>query len=165
MRCWTRSPTPTSSATCGASEVRRAPRALLLFAAAGALGCALGYHVADPVAPELRAGGLRYFVANHGQDERRIDQLIARELASRGFQVSSGFADERPERIDVLVVYEDRWFWDMGTYLLYLRIDFRDPESNVLLAKGVSYQTSLARKPTSDVVRRVVDDLLAASGG
>ena len=62
----------------------------------------------------------------------------------------------RPTEFDVLVVYEDRWQWDMSNYLLFLRIDLRDPATNVLLATGSSYQTSGARKPESQIVAQIM---------
>lgn len=105
----------------------------------------------DSVPLVARQISLKYFVENHGSDQRGLDKLIAFELQSKGYDVSYGVKGKRPEGVDILVVYEDRWQWDMSNYLIHMRIDLRDPITNVLLGTGSSYQTSLARK-TKDVI-------------
>ena len=50
----------------------------------------------------------------------------------------------------------------MSNYLLFLRIDFRDPKTNVLLATGTSYQTSGARKPENEVVAKIIAGMFAS---
>jgi hypothetical protein len=120
------------------------------------VGCASTAFQADPVPAPLRASGQRYFVQNHGSDNRHLDTMIAGELQKHGVSASSGYAADRPQDIDVLVVYEDRWQWDLSNYLIHMRIDLRDPQTNVLLATGSSYQTSLARKDEQKVIEAIV---------
>ena len=79
-----------------------------------------------------------------------------RSRKAKRLAAKSGYARARPTEFDVLVVYEDRWQWDMSNYLIFLRIDLRDPSTNVLLATGSSYQTSGARKPEHEVVAQVI---------
>ena len=116
----------------------------------------------EPIPAELRDSSLQYFVENHGRDNRGIDRQIAQQIRAHGIETKSGVSDARPEKFDVLVVYEDRWQWDMSDYLLFLRIDFRDPETNVLLATGTSYQTSGARKPENEVVAKIIAGMFAS---
>ena len=130
----------------------------ILLSALAAVACATALQT-DPIPPELKDSSLQYFVENHGKDKRGLDQMIAREIRSRGLDAKSGSARVRPVEFDVLVVYEDRWQWDMSNYLILLRIDFRDPETNVLLATGISYQTSLARKPESKVIAKILEGM------
>jgi len=133
-------------------------RRLSLLAATLALatlGCMTDFQ-ADPIPPEQRAAGMRYFVERHEQDKRELDVTIAAELAKRGVVATSGASTARPAAFDVLVTYEDRWQWDMSMYLLSMRIDLRDPKTNALLATGSSMQTSLARKPAEEVIARIV---------
>lgn len=137
--------------------MRRLYTAIVLLAPA-LVTCATALQT-DPIPSELRNPSLQYFVENHGEDQRGIDQMIARGIRSRGLNVKSGLASARPSEFDVLVVYEDRWQWDISNYLIFLRIDFRDPETNVLLATGSSYQTSAARKPEGEVVAQILDSL------
>ena len=133
---------------------RRARTALV--ALAFVVGCASSALQTDPAPDEYRRPELRYFVENHGQDQRRLDQLIARELGRNGLTATSGFSADRPEHFDVLVVYEDRWQWDMSNYLIHMRIDLRNPTTNELLAMGSSYQTSLARKEPEAVIVQIL---------
>jgi len=133
---------------------RRATTALV--ALAFVVGCASSALQTDPVPTEYRKPELRFFVENHGQDQRRLDQLIARELGRNGLTATSGFSADRPEHFDVLVVYEDRWQWDMSNYLIHMRIDLRNPTTNELLAMGSSYQTSLARKDAEVVIMQIL---------
>jgi hypothetical protein len=127
-----------------------------LLAAVLGVGCASSALTTDHVATEYRKPGLVFFVQNHGKDERRLDRTIAGELSKRGLTATSGFATDRPQKVDVLIVYEDRWQWDMTNYLIDMRIDLRDPTTNVLLATGSSYQTSLARMDPDKVISKIM---------
>ena len=128
---------------------------LAALVAAACLGCMTDFQV-DPVPRDRRAAGTVYFVERHEKDERSLDVAIAAAFAKRGVTASSGAAGARPAQIDVLVSYEDRWQWDMSMYLLSMRIDLRDPETNALLASGTSMQTSLARKPAQEIIENLV---------
>ena len=119
------------------------------------VGCASALQT-DPVPAEYRRAELRYFVENHGRDQRRLDRIIASELGKRGLTATSGFSADRPEHLDVLVIYEDRWQWDMSNYLIHMRIDLRSPTTNELLAMGSAYQTSWARKGPDTVIARIL---------
>lgn len=137
--------------------MNRAIIALLLCVFA--MGCATSLET-DPVPSTYRNESQVYFVENHGEDKRRMDQMIAARLEHWGVQTSSGYQADRPEEFDVLVVYEDRWQWDMSTYLIDLRIELRDAKTNAPVATGHSYQTSLARKSPEEVVARVIDGMM-----
>jgi hypothetical protein len=113
----------------------------------------------DPVSSEYRSSKLIYFVEHHGQDKRHLDQTIASELQKIGLNASSGYKSDRPAKFDILVVYEDRWQWDMTNYLIHMRIDLRSPTTNVLLGTGSSYQTSLARKPEDEVIKNIISGM------
>ncbi len=110
----------------------------------------------NPIETQYRDSKLSYFVENHGKDRRHLDQMIATELRHRGLNASSGNQSERPDDLDILVVYEDRWQWDMTNYLIHMRIDLRDPNTNVLLGTGSSYQTSLARDDPDEIIRNII---------
>jgi len=60
----------------------------------------------------------------------------------------------------MIVRYEDHWQWDMSMYLIVLRIDFRDPETDELMAAGQCYRTSGARKSPEEMVNEILDHLL-----
>lgn len=121
-------------------------------------GCASTSLDVDRLAPEICSRS--FFVENHGRDDRRLDELIVRELRARGIKAYGGHRADRPESVDVLVLYDDRWMWDLSTYLLSLRIDLREPDSNVLIGAGLSFQTSLARKSPEKVISIILDGMI-----
>ena len=131
--------------------------AAILLAVVSALACATAIDTL-PAPRKLEDPSLLYFVQRHSADKQHLDRAIAEALGSRGLKVKHGLAGARPDEIDVLVEYEDRWQWDMSMYLIFLRIDLRDPETSVLLATGNSYQTSAAR----DTPRRIATTIICA---
>lgn len=104
-----------------------------------------------------------FYVRRQVSDERSIAGLITSQLEDRGLQAATGVGPP-PSQAQVLVVYEDVWAWDLTTssYLMTLRIDLRDPATNVLLASATSYRSSLARKSPKETVAAVVDAVLGA---
>jgi hypothetical protein len=113
----------------------------------------------EPVSSVYRKPTLKYFVENHGKDKRHLEKIIASELQKNGIDATSGYISDRPSDIDILVVYEDRWQWDMTNYLIYMRIDLRSPKTNVLLGTGSSYQTSLARKSEEAIIEGIISGM------
>jgi hypothetical protein len=106
----------------------------------------------------------RAYVICNPQEDAGICALIATDLQKHGLTATYGTGAERPEDADVLATYEDRWTWDIVPYLLTLRIDLRDPQTNVLLATARTYRTSLARKTPATMVGEVVDALFTSRG-
>jgi hypothetical protein len=101
-----------------------------------------------------------YFVVRHAKDIRLIDEIIRDEMVLLGLKTDSGTIGQKPPNVDVIVTYEDRWAWDMTTYMLSLTIDFRDARNNVLLATGQSYRPSLERKPPQEMAREVLQSIM-----
>ena len=128
------------------------------------LGVALmacGGRSAQTLPPEARAEGATFYVENHGKDERNLEQVIAATLQERGLQVSSGARDARPEGVDYIVTYEDRWSWDMRTYLGAIRIEVADADSGRVVATSKSSQSSLrAMGKSHEVIVRAVTTAL-----
>lgn len=100
-----------------------------------------------------------FYVVRLVQDERGINQLIRNELATRGLEATTGPESARPQTVDVIVSYEDRWMWDITMYMLSLSITFRHPETNTFLASGQSYRPSLERKEPLEMVKEVLDEI------
>lgn len=138
---------------------------ILILLVLSAAACACGTFQADLLPEALRATGQRYFVENHGSDDRHLEQLIATELRTYGVSATTGIAADRPEDVDVIVLYEEGWqtvtnpfslvLYYSYTFLSYMRIDLRDPKTNVLLAAGSSYQ-ALAHKDEQEVIAAIV---------
>jgi len=134
------------------------PAVLLLF-----LGCSFTHLYGET----MRGGNLkarhRIHVVQHEGDKRQIDQMIATRLQRAGFEVTSGPEEEGvPNAVDAVVSYEDHWQWDMSNYLIVLRIDFREPQTQELLASGQSYRTSPDRRPPEFMVNEIVTTILAS---
>lgn len=134
------------------------PRLLVVLLAAVGIGCVSQSSLDGfPLPAEAREPGATFAVRHQPQDQRGLDALIAQTLRARGLQIVP--EDAHP---DYVVSYVDRWQWDMRMYLIDLRIDVRDADTNVLVATGRSYQTSLAAMGEThrSVVERTVDVLL-----
>jgi hypothetical protein len=117
----------------------------------------------EPVPLEYRKPSLRYYVENHGKDKLHLETIIANEIQKHGINVSTGSSpNARPINIDILVLYEDRWSWDMSNYLAYMRIDLRSPKTNVLLATGSSDQVAvsiMARKSEEEIIKNIISEM------
>lgn len=111
---------------------------------------------------EARQATVTFAVRHQPDDERRLDETIAAALRARGAKVVAGEA----EPSDYVVSYIDRWQWDMRMYLIDLRIDVRDAETNELVATGRSYQTSLSAMGDShrSIIEKTVDILIDGTG-
>ena len=76
-----------------------------------------------------------------------------------GFESTSGSESQRPEKIDALVSYDDRWFWDMTNYMIELNLIIRDPKTHYPLAEGESIRTSLARVNPKDMSKEILESI------
>jgi hypothetical protein len=138
---------------------------LLAVVAVFTAACSYTHLYGETIRGSRLARGQHCHVIQNPADKRGIDGMIAQRLRDAGFGVSSGSGgDPVPTNTDLIVVYEDHWHWDMGDYLLTLRIDFRDPETRELRATGQSYRTSLDRAPPAAMVDEIVTAILAREG-
>ncbi len=134
--------------------------ALMLLTLAAACSSTSG----QPLPPTKE--GAVFFVERHERDQRNLALPIADAMRERGLSVTSGSPSERPEQIEFLVTYEDRWSWDMRMYLTSLRISVRDPETQAILGYGESSQDSLSAMGDTfdDVIERALGELLIPAG-
>lgn len=113
------------------------------------------------VSPEARLDpSAQFYVVGHEGDDWQVGHMIARWLEGRGLRVREGPREDLPADADVMVLYEDHWMWDMTMYMLSLKVDLRDARTNVLLASGQSYRTSLYRKSPEEVVGEVLSGVV-----
>ena len=68
----------------------------------------------------------------------------------------------QPSNDDYYVRYEDRWYWDMRTFLQDLRIDVHEAGSGNVIGYDRSFQNSLSATGMTlrDVIDRALDALL-----
>lgn len=123
----------------------------------GLLGCSYTHLYGETMrGVDLKTRG-RMYVVHQPEDKQSLNSMISSRLEQEGFDATTlGYATVVPHDADVLVTYEDHWQWDMSMYLITLRIDFRDPVTNELLASGQSYRTSLDRKPPEFMVDEII---------
>ena len=101
-----------------------------------------------------------------------VYKLIETNLKKRGYTVTSGpeiaviekpTKDiQSPYKSDVVVTYVDKWMWDMTNYMLELTITFIDATSNLPMARGNSFHTSLTRKSPEEMVDEVLTNIFSA---
>lgn len=129
----------------------------LLVALTALTGCYVQYNTSR-VLPDVTINPTKtYYVVHHEDDPRQIDLVISQKMGAMGLHhVSNGPENSIPEGTDVIVLYEDRWMWDMTNYLIMLKIQFRDASNNLLLARGQSYRTSLVRKSVEEMVQETL---------
>ena len=98
------------------------------------------------------------YVQHYESDNSGVNEEIAQHLRDKGVVVTTG-SGEPPSGIDALVTYEDHWRWDITMYLLQLKITIRNPNTEYVLASGVSLHTSLSRKSQTEMVTEVINNI------
>ena len=135
---------------------------VVLLMLPGFLGCSYKHLYGETMRGVDLGARHHAHVVRHAEDERRIDRMIGEELVQAGFRATVGpESADVPEGADLVVTYEDHWQWDMSMYLITLRIDFRDPQTQELLASGQSFRTSLDRKPPEFMVDEIITSMFA----
>ncbi|MEZ0217869.1 MAG: hypothetical protein ACAH89_12095 [Rariglobus sp.] len=133
----------------------------LLFACAVFTGCASTDAKVVDKGRSLK-GVQRFFVLRNLKDNHSIDKSIVRALQARGFEATSGPITLLPDNAQTVIMYEDRWAWDFGSHMVYLKLGARDP-SAVFPYVTASYLKQVALSTDVDeVVSSVVNDLLTA---
>ena len=100
-----------------------------------------------------------YYVARHERDKSNVAGMIAEDLRRRGLEAEFGPERSALREEKVVVTYEDRWAWDITTYMLSLKVDFRDAKTDELLASVQSYRPSLQRRSPEEMVREVLAEI------
>lgn len=128
-------------------------------------GCANTQLISD-IDPQVKMSEIKSFhVVKFKNDNRGIEKIIAAKLTNMGFEASSGTDSTPAKPVQAIVMYQDKWMWDLTMYMLELNIDFRDPETNYKFATGRSYRTSLARKSPEEMVEEVLNNMFNNSKG
>lgn len=101
----------------------------------------------------------RFYVQKLPADGRGIEQLIEKRLNQMGYVAGSGASETPSSSVDAIVTYQDKWMWDITMYMIELSIQFRDPQSRMVLATGHSMRTSLVRKDPEGMVDEVLTEM------
>ena len=90
----------------------------------GLFGCA---NLDRTVSPGRDPAALReVFVVKNLNDNRRLAEQLVVALRARGLVAESGHLTLLPESAEAVVRYEDRWSWDFGDHMTYLRVALHD---------------------------------------
>ena len=91
-------------------------------------------------------------------EDGNVRKLLVDKFRFSGFTVTT---DPDPaDRPDAFVSYRDKWIWDITMYLLELTVTLHDPRTDVAVASGNSFHTSLSRKSPKEMVDEVVNNIL-----
>lgn len=105
------------------------------------------------------AGISRFFVVSNLSDNHAVDHHIAAALQARGLVAGSGPLTMMPGDTQAVVTFADRWDWDFGEHLYYLKITVRKPESNEPLAGATFSARFPPKEPAAKTVGRLVSRL------
>ena len=98
------------------------------------------------------------YVRHYPSDNTGVNLEIADKLRSKGVTVMTGNVAPAGH-FDAIVTYVDKWRWDITMYLLELTITLRDPKTEMPLAEGNSFHTSLTRMSQTEMVNEVVNHI------
>lgn len=101
----------------------------------------------------------KIYVESRLADNHRIDAQIATALNALGREATFGVATMRPDGVDAIISYTDRWEWDFKNYMIEIKIDLRDARNDKPLATGSYYQASLKTKSSDEVIRLILKPL------
>lgn len=100
-----------------------------------------------------------YYVEPLSTDTRELDLLITNALIKYGVKVLNN-----PKDADIIVTYIDRWIWDLTTFMVDLKIQFRDSLDRFPVIFGETKRNSLARKEASVMVNELIDEMMMKKG-
>jgi hypothetical protein len=97
---------------------------LFLFGCFFATACT---HLSSTHAPDRDPATLReIFVVQNFNDNHRLAQHLVFALRARGFVAQAGPRTLLPPTAQAILHYEDRWAWDFGEHMVYLRLTLHD---------------------------------------
>jgi hypothetical protein len=109
------------------------------------------------------AGVQRYFVVSNLNDNHALDRQIAGALKARGFEAETGPLTMMPIGTQAIVTFEDRWDWDFGDHLLYLRLTVHENRLSRQLLSTATFSARIPlREATSVTVGALVGRLFPA---
>lgn len=125
-------------------------------------GCAVNRATASLTPGADLSNVKSFYVVKQPKDSRGIEKLISDYLVKKGYAATHGSEPPKPEQVDAVVTYVDKWMWDITTYLLELTVTIRNPANDFPLATGNSFHTSLTRKSPEEMVEEVMTNLFKA---
>jgi hypothetical protein len=130
----------------------------LAFSVLALVGCT---HLERTVTPGRDPASLQeIFVARNLADNHRLAERLAAALRARGLRAESGPLTLLPKSAAAVLHYEDRWAWDFGDHMTYLRVDLHDPGEKRPYASAYRLRHVANSTDVDAVVAQVVAELL-----
>jgi len=98
----------------------------------------------------------RFFVLSNLNDNHALDRRIVEALQARGLTADSGPMTMMPDNTQAVISFQDRWSWDFGEHLVYLKLSACSPDSNEILAAATFSATIPLKEPVPQMVGRLV---------
>jgi hypothetical protein len=96
----------------------------------------LASEVTGNVAPGTDLTRLKIFYVDVGEKSWETPPFFVSGLSARGCTVKSGAAGDMPADTECLVKLHEKWFWDLGTYLLTLKVELLNPQTKAAYASA-----------------------------
>jgi hypothetical protein len=131
---------------------------VIILVASFFTGCgSLKSNVVDP-SIDLHNMKSAYIIKNTESHKQGIDSIIQKELSRFGVKSEIGSNDSMPEKVDLIVQYEDHWSWDIVVSLHSLNIDFLNPKDKSVMVTGkftnaIVFSYSNEEKVVHDVIQ------------
>jgi hypothetical protein len=101
------------------------------------------------------------FIATNLNDNHGLGRRLAAAFRARGLRAESGPLTLLPKTAEAVVQYQDRWAWDFGDHMVYLRLTLHDPGELQPFATA-THQRNIAQSTNLDeAIPAVVAELLA----
>ena len=99
---------------------------------------------------------IKFYVQPLPVDGRGINRVNRDEMNNLGLKTTTGPATIIPRNIDMIVTYEDRWRWDLVMFMTSLTLNFRDVETDSIVASGQTTSGSFDGKTPSLMTREIL---------
>jgi hypothetical protein len=94
------------------------------------------------VTPGTDLARFKTFYVDVGQKNWETPPFLVSGLKARGYTVTSGAAGDMPTDTECLVQLHEKWFWDLGTYLLSLKVELVNPQTKAVYASALVKRAS-----------------------
>ena len=96
----------------------------------------LASELSGNVTPGTDLARFKILYVDVGEKNWETPPFIVSGLSARGCTVKSGAAGDMPADTECLVKLHEKWFWDLGTYLLTLKVELLNPQTKAVYASA-----------------------------
>jgi hypothetical protein len=101
----------------------------------------------------------KIYVEHFAPDKRGLHKMIAAQFNKLGYEATAGDTGTKPEGVDAIATYRDRWMWDMTNYMFELTITLREPKDGYPLVVGRALHGSLTRRSPEQMIEEVCTNI------